>query len=180
VPQRRRPTAPTRGGPYPINTPVIRGERMQRLMAPIALVLQLAAAPLCAQSARSSEVLTNQTVVQMVLARLPKDVIQAKVQSTKNEFDLTVSGLSGLHANKVPDDIVKSMMATTGKKPSGEVLTNESVIQMVTAGLSKDVILAKIQSTKTSFDITSNGLVNLNTSKVPKDVIKVMMTGTAP
>jgi hypothetical protein len=121
-------------------------------------------------------VLTNQTVVQMVLAKLPRDVIQAKIQSTKNDFDITVAGLTGLQANKVPTEIMKSMMSAGPKKASAEVLTNESVITMVTARIARDVILAKIQSTKTNFDVTSEGLVSLNTNKVPQDVIKVMMT----
>ncbi len=129
-------------------------------------------------SPKGSEVLTNQTVVQMVLAKLPKDVIQAKIQSSKTDFDVTVAGLSGLQANKIPTDIMKSMMSAGPKKASSEVLTNQSVIQMVTAHLAKDVIMAKIEATKTNFDVTANGLVNLNTNKVPKDVIKVMMAGS--
>ncbi|HEX3926755.1 MAG TPA: hypothetical protein VHW65_02065 [Gemmatimonadales bacterium] len=137
------------------------------------------APPVRAQSApKTVEILTNQTVVQMVLAKLPKDVIQAKIQSSKNNFDLTVQGLVGLQANNVPSDVVKSMMAASPKKAAGEVLTNESIIQMVTGKLAHDVILAKIQSTKTDFDVSSQGLVSLNTNKVPKDIIKVMMVGT--
>ncbi|MGH7581621.1 MAG: hypothetical protein ACREL5_00175 [Gemmatimonadales bacterium] len=127
---------------------------------------------------KSSEVLTNQTVIQMVLAKLPKDVIQAKIQSSKTDFDVTVTGLSGLVANKVPTDIIKSMLTSGPKKSGSEVLTNESVIQMVTAKVPHDVIMAKIQATKTNFDVTASGLVNLNTNKVPKDVIKVMMAGS--
>lgn len=145
-------------------------------MAIAAMLVPAYAAPAMAQAPKSTEVLTNQTVVQMVLAKLPRDVIQAKIQSTKNDFDITVAGLTGLQANKVPTEIMKSMMSAGPKKASTEVLTNESVITMVTARIARDVILAKIQSTKTNFDVTSEGLVSLNTNKVPQDVIKVMMT----
>ena len=126
---------------------------------------------------KSTEVLTNQTVVQMVLGKLPKDVIMAKIQATQADFDLSISGLVGLHTNKVPSDVMKAMMAKAGAKGATEVLTNDSVIQMVTAKLPKDVIMAKIQSSKKDFDTTTDGLVNLNTNKVPKDVIQVMLVG---
>ena len=145
----------------------------------VALICSLALAPdVSAQAtAKSAEVLTNQTVIQMVLGKLPKDVILAKIQASRTDFDVTIAGLVGLRTNKVPTDIMKSMMAIKQTKPTGEVLTNESVIQMVTAKLPKDVILAKIQSTKTNFDTSTDGLVSLNTNKVPKDVIQVMLVG---
>ena len=139
------------------------------------LALATLAAPLTAQASKNAEVLTNQTIIQMVTAKLPKDVIQAKIQSSKADFDLTVDGLSALQTNKVPSDIVKSMMTSAPKKSGNEVLTNESVIKMVTARIPKDIIFAKIQSTRTNFDVTSSGLMSLNTNKVPNDVIKVMM-----
>jgi hypothetical protein len=153
------------------------GECMQFRIPCHLLALIALATPVCAQAPKGAEVLTNQTVTQMVFAKLPKDVIQAKIQSSKAEFDLTVEGLSGLYANKVPTDIIKSMMTSAPKKSGAEVLTNESVVKMVTAQLPKDVIVAKIQSTRTNFDVTSSGLMSLNANKVPKDVIKVMMVG---
>ncbi|HEY4099237.1 MAG TPA: hypothetical protein VGM20_00010 [Gemmatimonadales bacterium] len=157
---------------------------MRLRLATLTVVLALVIAPRApaqaqtqaqAQAPKSAEVLTNQSVVQMVLAKVPKDVIQAKVQSTRSDFDISVSGLIGLQANKVSADLMKAMMSAGAKKPSTEVLTNESVINMVASKLPKDVILAKIQSTKKNFDITSDGLVSLNTNKVPKEVVTVMM-----
>ena len=72
---------------------------------------------------------------------------------------------------------MKAMLSTAPKKSGAEVLTNESVIQMVTAKIPRDVILEKIQGTRTNFDVTTSGLVSLNTNKVPKDIIKAMMAG---
>ncbi|HEY9384485.1 MAG TPA: hypothetical protein VIP80_13325 [Gemmatimonadales bacterium] len=142
----------------------------------ILLTSSLCLAPVAsAQSSAAAEVLTNQTVIQMVTAKLGTDVIQAKIQSTKTNFDVTTSGLVSLYTNKVPREILKTMLAVGSGKGASEVLTNQSVIQMVTAKLPRDVILAKIQSSKTKFDVTSDGLVSLNTNKVPKDIIKAMM-----
>jgi hypothetical protein len=142
----------------------------------IVLAGALAAAPVTAAFAQGAggEVLTNQTVIQMVTAKLASDVIMAKIQSTKHNFDLTSAGIIGLHTNKVPKNVIKAMLAAPGSTQK-EVLTNQDVIQLVTAKVPNDVIMVKIQSGKTNFDTTTDGLVSLNTNKVPKDIIKAMM-----
>ena len=56
-----------------------------------------------------------------------------------------------------------------------EVLTNGTVIEMVNAKLPSDVIITKIQTSKTSFDLSTPALVKLNESSVPSDVVKAMM-----
>jgi hypothetical protein len=63
---------------------------------------------------------------------------------------------------------------------SGEVLTNDAIVQMITAKVGKGLILAKIQSTRNTFDTTANGLVTLYASRVPNDVIGAMLAATAP
>lgn len=59
------------------------------------------------------------------------------------------------------------------------VLTNQSVIEMVQQKLPGDVIITKIQTSKTNFDTSTPGLVALSKAGVPADVIKVMMTSGA-
>lgn len=61
----------------------------------------------------------------------------------------------------------------------GEVLTNASVIQMVTAKLQKSLVISKIASTPSTFDITADGLISLTLAKVPQDVIKAMMVANS-
>lgn len=61
-----------------------------------------------------------------------------------------------------------------------ETLTNASVIAMVNAGLSQEIILAKIQSTSTNFDLTASGLVGLRRSNVPDTVIRFMLDVSRP
>lgn len=59
--------------------------------------------------------------------------------------------------------------------PAPDTLTNQLVIDMVVGKLPKDLIIAKIKSTAARYDITAAGLVALNSAKVPRDVIKLMM-----
>ena len=56
-----------------------------------------------------------------------------------------------------------------------DILTNQSVIEMVAAGLPEDVIIAKIASSQTNFDLSTAGLVKLNQAKVSSAIIKAMM-----
>ena len=56
------------------------------------------------------------------------------------------------------------------------VLTNQSVIELVQDKLPEDVIVTKIQTSKTNFDVSTNALVALNKAGVPTSIIKAMMT----
>ena len=61
-----------------------------------------------------------------------------------------------------------------------EVLTNDSVIAMVRAGLEDSLVVAKIESTKGKFDLSTEGLVSLKQAGVSAKVIETMMkAGTA-
>jgi hypothetical protein len=138
------------------------------------------AAPAFAQ--RGGEVLTNESIVSMTAAKLNRDLLLGKINTTRNTYDVTVQGLIGLHTNKVHQDVVKAMISVAADPKLGappartpEVLDNQSVIAMVSAKLPKAVTLAKIQNTRAAFDTTSTGLVQLTQAKVPSDVIKAMM-----
>lgn len=56
-----------------------------------------------------------------------------------------------------------------------EVLTNDSVIQMVKAGLPEAVVIAKIKSTATKFDLKTDSLVNLKKAGVSDKVLEAMV-----
>ena len=61
-----------------------------------------------------------------------------------------------------------------------EVLTNDSVIGMVKAGLPESVIVTKISTSQRKFDTSTDGLIKLKAAKVPDKVIEAMITGGAP
>jgi hypothetical protein len=63
----------------------------------------------------------------------------------------------------------------TAALPKEDVVTNQTVLDMVGAKLPADVIVTKIQTSKTNFDLSTDALVKLNQSSVPSDVIKAMM-----
>jgi hypothetical protein len=64
-----------------------------------------------------------------------------------------------------------------------EVLTNDSVIQMVKAGLPEAVVIGKIKSTATKFDLKTDSLVSLKKAGVSDKVLEAMVaagSGSAP
>ena len=135
-----------------------------------------------AQAPRDAEVLSNTSVVTMITGKVSKDLILTKIRTTKSGFDVTAGGLVRLHQSKVPQDVIIAMMAAAAdpklavpSKEPVEILTNNEVVQMVMGNLPRSLIIEKIRVTKARFDVTSEGLVSLQTSKVPDEVVKAMM-----
>ncbi len=56
-----------------------------------------------------------------------------------------------------------------------ETLTNRNIIEMTQVGLSTDVILKKIATARTSFDVRSDALIELKKAGVSDDVIGAML-----
>jgi hypothetical protein len=76
--------------------------------------------------------------------------------------------------------LIVSAIATSAQPnplaaPQPEVVTNQTVMDLVSAKLPSDVIVTKIQTSQTNFDLSTDALVKLNQSSVPSDVIKAMM-----
>jgi len=73
--------------------------------------------------------------------------------------------------------VVTTLLATTVL--AGETaLTNDDVVKMIRAGLSAEIVIAKIEASKTAFDTSSTALVTLAEAKVPEAVIRSMMAKT--
>lgn len=62
----------------------------------------------------------------------------------------------------------------TGKSGE-EVLTNDSVITMIQAGLSPDIIVSKIHASKTNFNVSTDELIRMKQAKVPDDIVRAMV-----
>ena len=64
-------------------------------------------------------------------------------------------------------------------QPVANALTNKDVIDMLKAGLTAEVVVAKIKSSATSFDTSPAALTELKAANVPDDVILAMVNGPA-
>lgn len=65
---------------------------------------------LAAFTASAEEVLTNRSVGRMVAAGLSPDIITAKIQGSKNTFDVSIDALLQLKKDGVHDEIIKAMV----------------------------------------------------------------------
>src|SRR5687768_16745738 len=68
--------------------------------------------------------------------------------------------------------IVCSSLEVSGQT---EILNNKSIVEMSRAGLPVDIIIKKVGSSRTVFDISAPGLIELKKSGVADDVIAAMM-----
>src|SRR5262245_26201293 len=72
---------------------------------------------------------------------------------------------------------VLGLLATSGF--AQEVLNNQTVVEMVKAGLSERVVVAKIRTSPTNFDVGTDALIALTKNGVPEKVIEAMLSPTA-
>lgn len=59
---------------------------------------------------------------------------------------------------------------------SEEVLSNDTIVQMVRGGLPESVVIAKIRSSQTRFDLRADALLTLKRAGVPDKVLEAMVT----
>jgi hypothetical protein len=70
--------------------------------------------------------------------------------------------------------VICLLMAGAGQS-ADEILTNQLVIKLVTAGLSEGVIIEKIQSSPSRFDVDIDAMIALKGAGVPDGVIQAMV-----
>ena len=60
-----------------------------------------------------------------------------------------------------------------------EVLTNDEVVTLVKGGLASSIIIGKIRSSKTQFDMSTDALIKLKQAGVPDDIVTAMLEAKA-
>lgn len=71
---------------------------------------------------------------------------------------------------------VASVAMQSSPAVAQETLTNQSVVEMVKAGLAERVIIAKIRTSPTNFDTSTDALIALKKNGVPEKVIEAIMS----
>ncbi|HYE76244.1 MAG TPA: hypothetical protein VEF04_23060 [Blastocatellia bacterium] len=76
--------------------------------------------------------------------------------------------------------LVASAQKRQGARPpqrttAVSTMTNQDVIKLVRAGISDDIVITKIKQSRTKFDLSTDGLVQLKTAGVSERVLAVMM-----
>ena len=84
--------------------------------------------------------------------------------SPRGLLPLLVPVLIGTLAIVVSAQAPPATTSSSASDPS--VLTNQSIIEMATAKLPEEIIITKIQTSKTNFDLSASALVAPNTAGV--------------
>ncbi|MES1223215.1 MAG: hypothetical protein ABUT20_47415, partial [Bacteroidota bacterium] len=63
-----------------------------------------------------------------------------------------------------------------GVGQTSEVLNNKSIVELTKAGMSKKIILSKIENSACKFTTDTQALINLKKSGVEEDIIDAMVT----
>ncbi len=71
--------------------------------------------------AQSQETLTNQSIIQMVALGFDATIIESKINTSNNDFDVTTAALMELKKENVPNSVIASMM-TAANDPSKKVV----------------------------------------------------------
>ena len=67
------------------------------------------------------------------------------------------------------------VQAQEAANSGAEILTNETVLKMVRASLSPIIVVSKIRTSKTNFNLSTDELIRLQQEKVPDEIIKGMV-----
>lgn len=122
----------------------------------------------------ADEVLTNEDIINMVQSKVSRKIIELKIKTSPNEFDLSSAGLVQLKTEKVSDNIVLKMFDAY-KEEINESLTNQMVIDMISNKVSNKIILLRIERSENKFDSSSDALIELKRNKVWDSIIVAIM-----
>jgi hypothetical protein len=64
------------------------------------------------------------------------------------------------------------LAASTQTFAQEEIMTNDEVISLVKAGLSSPIIVNKIRTSKTNFDLSTDALIKLKQANVGDDIVR--------
>jgi len=67
------------------------------------------------------------------------------------------------------------LLGVVSAQTNSDTLTNDKVILLLKAGLQPSLIITKIKTSITRFDVTTDDLIKLNSSGVPSEVINAMI-----
>jgi len=148
----------------------------------ILLVAQVAVSP------TAPSPMTNGDVAALVSAHVPDAAVLLAIRGGAVKFDFSAPALQDLKQRGVSDVVLQEMRraalqqdstAAAVREPAGAnaaLLTNETVVEMLKAGLSEDVVVMSIETSQAAdLDTRPSSLIDLQRRGVPSTVLKAML-----
>ncbi|MBN1570326.1 MAG: carboxypeptidase regulatory-like domain-containing protein [Acidobacteria bacterium] len=107
------------------------------------------------------------------IGQLPAGTYQISV-SIPGFKQYTRTGITVVEAQVIRIDIAMTMLSPD------EILTNDSVIQLLKAGINEDLIISKIRESQHSFDLSVQGMVALKEGGASDRLMNFLMDPTKP
>ncbi len=101
-------------------------------------------------------------------------IVTQGFQSYSGPHSYPSTGLVGQTTRRA-EQRPSSNTSAQSKAAREEILTNDSIIQLLKAGLDEDLIISKIQGTNHNFDVSTGGMVALKQAGASSRLIQVMM-----
>lgn len=79
----------------------------------------------------------------------------------------------------VSTDVQAQTVIASAPPAASEVLTNETILKLIAVGIPEQAIIAKIQSSKSAFDLSTDRLIELKTKGVSGPVLAAMLQPAA-
>ncbi len=178
-------------------------QQAYRIASIFALYASLAAAQGLAPS--NPAPLTNETIIRLVASGVPIETVVNTIRGANSvTFGFLPGDLDLLQRYHVPDDVVKAMAAkSTGKPiPAQEAvqplqtrpqqtqngtatkraepgLTNESIVKLVKAGMTEDVVLGMVNTQPGQYSLGTEDVIALKQAGVGQKVIAAMISRPA-
>jgi hypothetical protein len=127
---------------------------------------------LASANIHAQDALSNKEIINLQASKVSQDIILAKINATKCQFDLTAQGLIDLKAGKISDKVVRAMFIAS---PPTETMTNQDVIKLSDSDISTAILKEKMSKTPHKFEVDSESLIKLKTAKVNDGVVKEMI-----
>jgi hypothetical protein len=171
-----------------------------RIASIFALCVSLAGAQGLAPS--YSAPLTNETIIRLVASGVPIETVVNTIRGTNSvNFSFLPGDLELLQRYHVPDDVVKAMAAKSAGKPipaqesvqplqarppqvqngtgtrkAEPGLTNESIVKLVKAGMTEDVVLGMVNTQPGQYSLGTEDVIALKQAGVGQKVIAAMIS----
>ena len=140
------------------------------------MVAAVSAPPLHAQT----NMLTNDSIANMVKDKVTSDVIITMIHAADPErtaFEISTAAVLTLKAAGVPDDVIQAMEEQVVRQDEARGLTNQAIIDLVKAKVDTAIIVTRIlraDLAKTKFELAPGKISELTLAKVPPEVIQQM------
>ncbi len=117
--------------------------------------------------------------LEQALTARPGEIVNEGIRGVLRAQQADLEMQEFLENTQVELDLQNSTLETEREAEATDTLTNEDIVQMVESKLSETLILMKIKTSKTSFDVRTDALLALTNAGISENVIVAMMESKA-